>query len=80
MAATIFNDNAIAQFAARNHSTAIEGQVFIVTKNGDSLKLGDVQVSIMERPGFDKTLVESSRRLSHYFGNLLKQKLKKVLR
>lgn len=59
VAATIFNYNAIAQFAARNHSTAIEGQAFIVTRNGDSLKLGDVSVSIMEKPSFDKALREA---------------------
>lgn len=61
VAATIFNYNAIAQFAAQNHSTTIEGQVFIVTKNGDSLKLGDIQVSIMEKPSFDKALVEAAQ-------------------
>jgi hypothetical protein len=39
--------------------TQIEGQVFVVTKNGASLRLGSVRVIVLDKISFDKSLLES---------------------
>lgn len=50
-----------AMIEAQRH-TEIGGQVFIVTKNGDSVKLGDVFVSVVGKADFDSALQEAADR------------------